>query len=130
MLHVKSRLFSLEETDLTYEGIETFHLLIKFTVITSKKPTWLTKGLRLNCNLEFTCSSGSLEETDLTYEGIETWPSSLDISDDPTWRNRPDLRRDWDSGLPNPKIKNSFEETDLTYEGIETLIIFLINDDL
>jgi len=94
---------SPEETDLTYEGIETRN---KFITISNRglfEETDLTyEGIetRLLSALNFRAFPG-LEETDLTYEGIETI-----ISAEP---------------LPWRSID---EETDLTYEGIETCFVF------
>jgi len=99
-----------EETDLTYEGIETFNSLFSILLFPQGK-----------------------EETDLTYEGIETLRIRFRLTAlNNFWRNRPDLRRDWDAScmvcIGIAWIVE--EETDLTYEGIETNTIRCRHDQI
>jgi len=63
----------VEETDLTYEGIETFNCADSIFHAFHKEETDLTyEGIETPPSKDYTFQEGLEEETDLTYEGIET----------------------------------------------------------
>ncbi len=74
---------SMEETDLTYEGIETSALIFQYLSTLSEETDLTYEGIETLQGGLLTCPAARVEETDLTYEGIETqstgwlmsWPS-------------------------------------------------------
>jgi len=63
-----------EETDLTYEGIETILHFVHFRLPSFYEETDLTYEGIETFNSIYQLRAQSSEETDLTYEGIETLP--------------------------------------------------------
>ena len=83
-----------EETDLTYEGIETLDACPSLPSLSIEETDLTYEGIETMSRGGHNRMSATVEETDLTYEGIETYL----LSGSPVRllgrRNRPDLRRD------------------------------------